>query len=77
MLILPVVAGSKDKVQINGNILTVVRNGHTLTLKSNGEITSDYTPQRRNFNPCGGFATYPVKIELPKNKEIKIEISVK
>ena len=77
ILILPVVAGSKDKVKIDGNILTVVRNGHTLTLKSNGKIASDYTPQRRNFNPCGGFATYPVKIELPKNKEIKVEISVK
>ncbi len=76
-LILPIVAGSHDEVKIEGNILSVKRNGCTLTLKADGEITSDYSRNRRNFNPCGGFATYPVKIEIPKGKESKVVVAVK
>lgn len=75
-LILPLVAGSKDKVQFLGNTLTAARNGCTLALKANGEITSDYAADRRNFNPCGGFATYPIKIEIPAGKEIRVEITI-
>ena len=75
-LVLPVVAGSKDKVLIDGNTLTVERNGCILTLKSNCEITSDYKENLRNFNPCGGFATYPVKIHIPKGNEARVEIKI-
>ncbi len=76
-LILPVVAGSHDEVKIEGNTFTAKRKGCTLTLKANGKITSDYAPHRRNFNPCGGFATYPIKLELQGGKVEEIEISVK
>ncbi len=75
-LVLPVVAASKDTVKIEGNTLTVLRNGCTLTLKANGEITSDYQATERNFNPCGGFATYPVKIKMPAHTQLEAVITI-
>lgn len=75
-LVLPVVAGSKDVVEMQENTLTVWRNECILKLKASEKLESDYDSKVRNFNPCGGFATYPVKIKLFAKTRVRVEISI-
>lgn len=78
-LVLPVIAGSKDGVQVNGNTATVERNGKKVVLASNRAFELEKTgrPDGRAFSPQTGFLVAYLSIAVQQDEKTELTISVR
>lgn len=75
--IMPVVSVCEDELIIDKNTVTIKKKDSTIMIKCNMPINKDSKRAERIFSSCGGLATAHLFINMQKNENVKIEISVK
>jgi len=70
------VATRKDTVRVGGDSAEIKGNNKHITVKTDGEITSDCPENDREINMVGGFLTTPLRIRLEKGRRRDIRIRV-
>ena len=68
-LIMPVICSKNDSVSVNGNHAVITRNNASISLVSeNGSFGCPEDKNFRNFNVVGGFGTFPLYIDIKKDR---------
>ena len=75
-LILPVIAGSRDRAELAGNRVVITRPGGTITLTADSPLSLPDGDGKRFFNPVGGFQHIFVCADLPRDTQVHIRIRV-
>ena len=78
-LVVPVVAGSEDRVTVDGNTATVERNGKRIVLTANRAFQLEKTerPDGRAFSPQTGFLAAYLSVAVEPGAPTELAISVK
>lgn len=75
--ILPIVTIPEEKIELNKNTVTIEKEKATVIIESSHKIEWDLSKDERIFNCNGGFATAHFTVDMPKNKTVIFEFTVK